>query len=297
MEFISRGSPYRIHSVAELPTHIQEILNAQLSDHENPLYMCVTPRERTWLQTMWGISQEYTFFVLTTEQIVLIHDSPKGQEVQPCQIGDLTYFETGMVLLNSWFKAPPSQDTPGGPIAMRYNSVFEREFYAAIMYLRKLTLGIDLSLGGVFSGMPGEGLLRSLPLKFNNVSRRYWLKGEAAITALLVPAIRVPFLRYFQRVYSFSTALILTNWQVLAVVEQGTGSSAGKYGEAWLFCSLGHIVSVTLEDVPAYELRALRLDLCAGPYQDAVHIPYPREQEGDFQRFVSAIYQTKGDVL
>ena len=119
---------------------------------------------------------------------------------------------------------------------------------------------------------------------------------RAAVTALLVPVIRVPFLRHFRRVYSFSTALILTNWQVLAVVEQGTGSSAGKYGEAWLFCSLGHIVSATLEDVPAYQLRALRLDLRAGPCQDVVNIPYPPKQEDDFQSFVHAIYQTKGDV-
>ncbi len=293
MEFSNISSPYRLSSVDELPTRIQQHLWAQLSDDESPLYLCVMPRERSWLQMVLGISKEFTFFVLTPKQVMLIHDTPKGQEVQACRVDELTYFEAGMILLNSWFKAPPSVTTASGPIYVRYNSVFEREFHAAILYLRKLTLGLDLEIEGVFSEMPGEPLLQALPIKFNNVSRRYWLRGEAALSALLVPVIRTPYLRYFRRVYSFATAIILTNWQVLLVIEQGSEGSAGKYGQAWLFCPLSHIATVSLDDTPAYGLRALRLELQAGSRQDTVEAPYPPEMEGDFQRFVEAVRRAR----
>ena len=64
---------------------------------------------------------------------------------------------------------------------------------------------------------------------------------------VFVSVIRVPFLRYFSRVYSFATALILTDKQVLIVREQGVEGSAGKYGRRWTFCPLLRLQNLAID--------------------------------------------------
>lgn len=288
------ASPYRVLSSDELPAHIQQTLE-ELCPNERLLYVSVMPREQSWLQVILGVSTGCTYFVLTPNRLVFVHDSPGSLRSESRRIESLPYFEVGTILLHSWIRIPFTEESPNQQITLSYNSVFEREFREAILRLRALTSGLGIEADNTFKGMSGEELIQSLPFKFNNVVRRYWLHGEAALATVFIPAIRVPYLRYFSRVYSFATAMIVTDKQVLIVIEQGVEGSAGKYGEAWVFCPLQRIASAFLEDVPKYDIRTFRLEMGPQQHRETINVPYLPEQEHDVLYFLEAIDRAKAN--
>ena len=281
--------PYRVEQIDELPSQVREKLKQGLSAGEKPLHMFAMPRQRDWFQMALGLPAEYSYFFLTDRQILVIHDLKKGLRTESCLISSLAYFEIGTVLLNSWLRFVPSPDSNEKQIKLPYNTVFGREIRSAAICLRALTLGLQNQPERIFEGIVGLELIRSLPLKFNNMSREYWLKDEAALSVAFVPAIWVPRLRYFRRVYSFATALILTDKQLLIVTEQGVEGSAGKYGETWMFCPLTHIRQLSVGNVLEYPLGLFQLGVGPSTPSETINIPFPPESEHDIRDLAGAV--------
>ncbi len=284
--------PHRIEAVDDLPNPVRDKLTGCLGQEETLIFTFAFPAERDWLQYILVTAPEYSYFFLTERQILVIRTAKSGPIVWSCAVKDLAYFEVGTVLLYSWWRFVPA--THGAAeIKITYNSVFNREIRPAALILRTLTLRERIAPVRQTHGMVGEELLYSLPFKFNNVSRDYWLAGEAALDLVFVPAIWVPFLRYFKRVHSCATAMILTDKQLLLVIEQGVEGDAGKYGEAYVFCPLSNIRDLSVAKISQKRPDVVRVVMGADHQSTVVEVPFSAEQAEEVARFISSVLRVR----
>lgn len=292
---LSARFPERITAIDELADRVQDGLLENLKG-ETPLYLYAFPREQSWWETLRGVRVEHTYFALTGQQVLLVHDLNGGLKVESLPVERLAYFEAGHSLLYSWLRFVLKAGTPEA--ILEYNSVFGEESRRAILSLRALTLRLDAGTPGITTGMSGEAILESLPLKFDHLSRKYWLAGESALSALFVPETRVKWLLRFTRVHSCRTAVILTNKQVLVMAEQGPEGSGAHHGAGYEFLPLFSIQSVGVARLERHsDIGALQLLVAGLQSPGAVSVPYPMDMEDEMRRFADDIDRVRITVV
>jgi hypothetical protein len=298
----SRRDPdlsYRVGSIDDLPDDVQAGFRRSLAPHEAPLHVFSVRARQDGPRRPLEESRGRSFLALTHEQAVLVHHPKTGPEVEveAIPLGSLAYFEAGSNSAYSWLSLVPDATFKRQEVVFEYAPVvrelFQEEFRRTVLHLRALTLNLDLGMPGITTGMSGSGLLQALPRRFETLSRRYWLIGESALGATFIPAVAVPVLRVFKRAYSFRTAVVLTDKQVLVVAEQPDTSADVRHGAAHRFLPLSRLQRVSVDRSERYsEVGVLRLFVGGWHSTTVVSVPFPLSLESEMRGLAAEITAT-----
>lgn len=163
---------------------------------------------------------------------------------------DITYIETGTMLLYSWLKIVGVTEKGPTTSLIEFNSVVEPLF-------RPLAEGMRLAMSRL---NPAEApsaheqeqqkfnVYQSSNYKFMNFAKRSLMKGESVVAQILQPDIHLKYLRHFTRLAVGNHLTILTDREVIIIkdAESIRLRNQTRYGGIWSYIPLEKITDVTL---------------------------------------------------
>jgi hypothetical protein len=298
-----REFPRELNSIEEIPTVLRAAPYAHLTTPQSLIHLYLVPQPRGFWEWFHDAPPRNTVFLLGPDKIVIARERPDGSAgVESCALQDVIAVEVGTILLNSWLNLTVADSHLTQEFRLEYGTIFERTFRDSILWLRMLT-GEDQPAPPHHQWrMPGEEHIKTLPIKFNNAARNYWLDGESAVATCFVRPLSVPgrVIRRLQRSYSCATALVVSNREVCVITEQAM-SGAGRWGQSWRFCPLAKIV--TLQIVDGQPFPHLLLSLCADSAQGMdgqgagplcnISVPFDPVQRSEIAHLIEVVAQCR----
>jgi len=257
-----REFPQVLNSIEQIPSAIRAALGLDLPKEAHIIHIYLIPQQRGFWEWFRDEAPRTDVFVLTSQEILI------GQENQDktitaarFKIEDIVTFEVGTILLRSWIKFKLAGNCPTKEITLEFETIFQRQFRHSILWLRHLLSHSSQSPEHAWR-MNGEEHIKSLPLKFNNAARNYWLLGESALASCFIrPSTqRQPMYKRLFQTEIHSAAIVVSNEQVCVINEQG-GSSTSRWGQIWHFYSHDRIATCNIMEMEKKHLWELRFSL------------------------------------
>jgi hypothetical protein len=298
-----REFPRELSSIDEIPVALRDELSSHLAAPAEPIHMYLIPQPRGFWDWFHDAPPRSTVFLLTPDEVVIARENQDSRAVvEQCAVKDLIAVEVGTILLNSWLNVTAANSHTTQAFRLEYGTIFERSFRDSILWLRALT-GMEAPTPPRHVWrMPGEEYIKTLPIKFNNAARNYWLDGESALTTCFIPPLFAPgrvFAR-LQRIYSCATAIVVSDCEVCIITEQAM-SGAGRWGQSWRFCPLAKIAALEVVDAQPYP--QLHVSLCVDmaksderPRCD-INVPFDPAQRTEIDRLIGIVEQCLRPVL
>ena len=293
-----REFPRELGSIDEIPAGLRESLDPYLIPQEDLIHTYLIPQPRGFWDWFHDAPPKNSVFVLTPNEVAIARERPDGSVgVEHCSMNDLLSVEVGTILLTSWLKLTVADSEATEEFRLEYGTVFERSFRDSILWLRALTGQACETPPRHQWRMPGEDFIKSLPIKFNNAARSYWIEGERALTTCFINPLSVPvrFFSRFRRNYACATAIVVSDRDVCVITEQAM-SGAGRWGQSWRFCPLCKIADIAV--VEAEPFPRLHLSLCVARERTAttasrprceVDVPFDPAQRGEIEALIALV--------
>ncbi|MBE7555710.1 MAG: hypothetical protein HS126_32065 [Anaerolineales bacterium] len=277
-----------IRSYAEVPDVYRSSFEALVSDSLFP-YTVLTPSYAGF------INREKEKLVCYLDGKIHILEEVTG--ILTCTgyaIKDVSYVETGKVLLQSWVKLSGLADR-GLPntAVFKFNTVTEHLFAPLVEKIRPAagcSQGIDPALERSKFNFLGRA-----NLKLMNYARRSILPGEQVITSLLQPEIRAKVLTLFNKTFYHTISpahlSILTDRELILIKEDPEkGPDNGpRYGGIWTYIPLNKITAVSLGE---RDPNTLTLSIYL-PENDEVSSIFARANRPELEQFVSRLEEMR----
>ena len=168
---------------------------------------------------------------------------------------------------------------------LKFNSVTDY-FFDPI--LKKIRLAhIDPKRIGQTSESGKFDSLMDVNFKFMNYARRSVLAGEKVIHFILQPEIQAKVLKIFGITY-YKTLhpthmVILTDWELIIIREEKTGSDSSRYGGTWDFIPLSKIENLST-NVKDNGLFVLSIQIRGA---DSLEVPFQATAKEDVDQLLS----------
>ncbi len=290
-----REFPRELNSIDEVPPHLRRDIGPDLDLKQDVIHTYLIPQPRGFWDWFHDAPPRNDIFLLKPNEIIIARErADDGVLIEQCALKDVISVEVGTVLLNSWLNLTVANSHSTHEYRVEYGTIFERQFRDSILWLRALTGKGTTTPPRHLWRMPGEECIRSLPIKFNNAARNYWLEGESALATCFVPPIFAPH-RVFARLrhnYSRATAIVVSDCEVSVITEQAM-SGSGRWGQSWHFCPLKRLSR--MEVVPKEPYPELHISLCVDataptsrPSCD-LFVPFEPAQRSEIDRLLAVI--------
>jgi hypothetical protein len=290
-----REFPREISSVDEIPESLREGLSSHLGPEQDPIHTYLIPQPRSFWDWFHDAPPRNNIFLLKPDEVVIAREKPDDQiAIERCAVKDVIAVEVGTILLNSWLNVTAANSHTTHEFRLEYGTIFERHFRDSILWLRALTGKGAHTPPRHLWRMPGEEHIKTLPIKFNNAARSYWLDGESALATCFIPPLYLPgrILPKLRRNYSCATALVVSDCEVCVIIEQAM-TGAGRWGQSWRFCPFAKIAAI--EVVANEPYPELRLSLCVDVAEPAarprcdLNVPFDPAQRGEIDRLIAVV--------
>lgn len=291
-----REFPRELTSIDEVPDVLRDALGSRLPPPDRIVYSFLIPQPRSFWDWFRDNPPRNTVFILTADERVLIaREGVREADVTECALGNVISMDVGTILLNSWLTL--AYATQGGveEIRLEYGTIFERSFRKAVLWMRAVSAPDPLLPPQHVWRMPGEECIRSLPIKFNNAARNYWLSGETALDACFIAPISTQERGFGWRRRTIPPAAIVVSDHGTLVIKEQSATGPGRWGQTWHFCPLTRIQSIRIEQ--EHLLPHLRIQLAlaeGGPIRD-LWVPFGEGERQEVERVVAHL-QREGMV-
>ena len=296
-----REFPRELSSIEEIPAVLRDPPSAHLAAPESLIHVYLVPQPRGFSDWFHDAPPRNTVFLLGPDQVVIARERPDGgARVESCALQNVIAMEVGTILLNSWLNLTVADSHATQEYRLEYGTIFERTFRDSILWLRTLTGDGRPTPPHHQWRMPGEERIKTLPIKFNNATRNYWLDGESVLATCFIKPLSVSgrVIKRLRRTFSCATALVVSDREVCVITEQAM-SGAGRWGQSWRFCPLSKIA--TLEIVDGQPFPHLLLSLCAKSAQAVddqgahprcdISVPFDPDQESEIAHLIEIVAQ------
>ena len=163
---------------------------------------------------------------------------------------DITYLESGTMLLYSWLKIVGLTEKGMVTSTIEFNSVVEQFFrpLAEKMRLAMSRLNPGESVSIHEQEQQKFNIYQTVNYKFMNFAKRSLLKGESVVAQVLQPDIHVKYLRRFNRLVVGNHLTILTDREIILIkdAESLRSRNQTRYGGIWSYIPLHKIEDAAL---------------------------------------------------
>lgn len=245
----------QIKTPQELPESFTAFFETLQYPNEFP-YMVFAPPDKSYHKKTTP-----KLLVLQEDRIWIAEKHKKQIETTCFLFQDINYIETGMLLLQSWMKINGIIDGQTTTITVEYNTVSESFFKPIIAKIRTTIYNLgtqDFINGQHKKELSKFDVLMKTSFKYMNYGKHSLLPGERLHRFIFQPDIRVTFLKFFQRVLTFTHLAILTDHELILIKDDDSLKPIRRieyihhirYGGIWRYIPISKVIEIKIEDVP-----------------------------------------------
>jgi hypothetical protein len=261
MKFAMDSWARQVKNNEEIPESFEAFFAAIHDNSEQFPYTLFAPPDK------WYSKKSTPKLLVLLGDRIYIAEKIKKQIQETCFFyQNINYIESGTILLHSWIGINGNVDGKPVTTTVEFNTVVEILFKPIIEKIRSTINHLDQSdfaKGQLKKEQSKFDYLVKTNFKYMNFGKRCLLAGEQVQQIILQPDIRVKFLKYFQRVLSFTHLTVLTDKELIFIKDDDSFKSAQsiRYGGIWWYISLAKITKMAIENILENDLTRLTIQL------------------------------------
>ncbi len=279
----------RIKADNEIPDSFQNFFSTSVDNQALFPYTIFAPPERGY---HWKSTPK--LLCLKDDGISIAEKVKKQIKITHFSFRDIYYLETGTLLLHSWLKINGIVDGRLTTVMVEYNTVVEEIFKPLVTTIRANINYLDqteLSSEKLKQELHKFDYLIKENFKYMNFGKRSLIPGEQVERVILQPDIRLKYLRFFQRLISYTHLIILTDHELIVIKDDNSLKikKQARYGGVWQFIPLHKIDKIRLNS----NLNNGLIELDIITPDDKITTQFTMAQKEDLELLVAGFEQIK----
>jgi hypothetical protein len=277
-----------IQSRDELPPAYRNFFEARPAGEAFP-YVVLTPT----FAGFWRRESEKLVCCLD-DRLIILEKTAGELKCTAFPVSEVTYVETGSVLLKAWLKIQGrANDTSTlTAVTLRYNTVTERYFTPFVERIRGVAFRpLDGSHDDELSKLDD---VPELSFKFRNYARRSVPSGDHVIAEIAQSEVHRPVIRIghwtYQRTIIMAHVLVLTDRELILIRDDPESPEAfdsTRYGGVWDYIPLSKIERIVWQDKDA-DVSSVTLEL---PLGDRIETLFAADRHAEVERFLTELIE------
>ncbi len=228
------------------------------------------------------------------DRLIILEKTAGETKCTAFPMSEVTYVETGGVLLKAWLKIQGrANDMPTlTAVTLRYNAVTERYFTPFVERLRGAAAHpLDVPRDDELSQLDD---IAGLSFKYRNYARHCIPVGDRVIAGIAQPEVRRPVIRIgrwsYRRTIIMAHVLVLTDRELIIIhddPESPASFDGTRYGGVWDYIPLGKIERVVWQDKDA-DVSSVTLEL---PLGDRIETLFAANRRAEVEQFLSQLIE------